>query len=77
MEALISHLQTEVDEHCCFIVITGGRLTIPVPVVEASGARRPPAQARRQGAAAAAVTVGVLWHVLGRGDIEGGVAGIH
>lgn len=52
-------------------------LTVPVAVVEESGAGCPPAQAPRQGAAAATVTIGVLRRILRRADIEGGVAGIH
>lgn len=55
--------------------IAGARPTIPVSIMETSGARHLSAQAPWQGAAAATVTVGVL--VLRRGDIEGGVAGIH
>lgn len=49
------------------------RLTIPVSLLEASWARRLPAQAHWHRAAAATVTVGVLWRVLRHGDIEGGV----
>lgn len=65
------HFQKEVVEHH----ITGARPTIPVSIMEASRARHLSARAPWQGAAAATVTVEVL--VLRRGDIEGGVAGIH
>lgn len=48
-----------------------------VSFLEAGRAGRLPAQAAGPGAAAAAVAVQVLDWVLRRGDVEGGVAGVH
>lgn len=63
------------------ILVSGPRtikhsLTIPVSFLEASRARRLPAQAHGSRATAATVTIGVLRRVLRRHDVEGGVAGV-
>lgn len=48
-----------------------------VSFLEAGRAGRLPAQAAGSGTAAAPVAVQVLHWVLQRGDVEGGVAGVH
>lgn len=52
-------------------------LTMPVALLEAGRAGRLSAQAAGPRAAAAPVAVRVLQRVLRRGDVEGGVAGVH
>lgn len=52
-------------------------LTVSVSFLEAGGAGRLPAQSAGPGTAAAPVAIQVLHWVLRRGDVEGGVTGVH
>lgn len=52
-------------------------LTIPVSFLEASWARCLSAQAHWSRATATTVTIGMLWRVLWRHNVEGGVTGIY